>query len=92
MWVEIDVRHMKEAPSTLLRYISEMGQYASKGLLLKFKLELALVELILTPSSPLNMSCLSSTHFLTGDKHLGCYNFHASTILEYENYIHLHHS
>ena len=39
----------------------------------KFKLELALVELILTPSSPLNMSCLSSTHCLTGGKHLGCY-------------------
>ena len=42
MWVEIDVRHMKEAPSTLLRYISEKGQYASKCVLLKFKLELAL--------------------------------------------------
>ena len=40
----------------------------------KFKLELALVELILTPSSPLNMSCLSSTHCLTGGKHLGCYS------------------
>ena len=30
----------------------------------KFKLELALVELILTPSSPLNMSCLSSNPLL----------------------------
>ena len=40
----------------------------------KFKLEPALVELILTPSSPLNMSCLRSTHCLTGGKHLGCYN------------------
>jgi hypothetical protein len=30
MWVEIDVRHMKEAPSTLLRYISKKGQHVSK--------------------------------------------------------------
>ena len=47
-------------------YISEKGQYASKGVLLKFKLELALVDLILTPSSPLNMSCLSSNPLLNG--------------------------
>ena len=59
MWVEIDVRHMKEAPSTLFRYIFKKGQYAGKGVLLKFKLELALVDLILTPPSPLNMPWLS---------------------------------
>ena len=64
MWVEIDVRHMKGAPSTLLRYISEKGQYASKGVLPKFKLKLTLVDLILTPSSPLNMPCLSSNPLL----------------------------
>jgi len=62
--MDIDVRHMKEAPSTLLRYISEKGQYTSKGVLPKFKLELTLVDLILTPSSPLNMSCLSSNLML----------------------------
>ena len=61
---KIDVRHMKEAPSTLLRCISEKGQYASKGVLPMFTLELTLVDLILTPSSPLNMSCLSSNPLL----------------------------
>ena len=74
MWLEIDVRYMKEAPSTLLRYISEKGQYASKGVLPKFKLELTLVHLILTPSSPLNMSCLSSNPSLNWWQHLGCYS------------------
>ena len=73
-WVEIDVRHMKETPSTLLRCISEKGQYTSKGVLPTFKLELTLVDLILTPSSPLNMPCLSSNPLLNWWQTPGCYN------------------
>ena len=49
MWVKIEVRHMKEASSTLLRYISKKGQHVSKGVLSKFKLGLILRELIPTP-------------------------------------------
>ena len=53
------MRHMKEALSTLLRYTFEKGQHVSKGVLSKFKLGLIFIDLTLTPSSPLIMSCLS---------------------------------
>ena len=52
VWVEIDMRHMKEAPSILLRYTFEKGQHVSKGVLSKFKLGLIFIDLTFTPSSP----------------------------------------
>jgi hypothetical protein len=36
---------MKEAPSTLLRYISKKEQHVSKGVLSKIKLGLTLIDL-----------------------------------------------
>ena len=54
----------KKHPQHYLGIYIWNGQYASKGVLLKFKLELALVDLILTPSLPLDMSCLSSNPLL----------------------------
>ena len=60
----IDVRHMKEVHPTLLKHTFYKGQHVSKGAWSKFKLELTLVDLILTPSSPLNMPCLSSNPLL----------------------------
>ena len=53
MWMEMDVRHMKGALLTLIRYTSEKGQHRSKGVLSKFKLGLILRELIPTHLSPL---------------------------------------
>ena len=64
MWVEINMRHMEEAPSTLLRYTFEKGQHVSKGVLSKFKLGLIFINLTLTASSPLILSCLSTNPLL----------------------------
>ena len=84
MWVKIEVRHMKEASATLLRYISKTGQYASKGVLPKFKLELTLVDLILTPSSPLKHGPCTIAYMLPFLKSMlgkyWMYLFHVSRI------------
>ena len=51
VWVEIDMRHMKEAPSTLLRYTFEKDQHVSKGVLSKFSLGLNFIDWTPIPSS-----------------------------------------
>ena len=51
MWVKIEMRHMKETSSTLLRYISKKGQHVSKGVLFESKLELIFIGLTSIPSS-----------------------------------------
>jgi hypothetical protein len=53
MWVEIDVRHMKEVDPTLLKHTFWKGQHVSNGAWSKFKLGLISIGLTLTLSSPL---------------------------------------
>jgi hypothetical protein len=53
MWVEIDVRHMKEVDPTLLKHTFWKGQHVSNGAWSKLKLGLISIGLTLTLSSPL---------------------------------------
>jgi hypothetical protein len=46
MWVEIDMRNMKEAHPTLLKHTFWKGQHVSNGAWSKFKWQLIFVDLI----------------------------------------------
>ena len=60
----MDVMYMEEACLALLLHNLNKGPYVSNCAWPKFKLELHHVDLILTPSLPLDMSCLSSNPLL----------------------------
>ena len=62
--LDTKVMHMREVCLTLFLHELNKGPYVSNCAWPKFKLELHHVDLILTPSLPLDMSCLSSNPLL----------------------------
>jgi hypothetical protein len=75
--INIDSYWCETCEDTLITHPSiylSIEPICKQGCKSKFRLGFISIGLTLASSSPLDLSCLSLTHYLIGDKHLGCYS------------------